>query len=321
MAPDTPPVPAGDCAIPTTSQVPRLLNREYDNIVRDLLGVAALADGNPPSSLLNADYDGPMDSIIWNAYQNAAATIASEVIGGANKANFISCDPAAVPTCYEDTIRQFGREAFRRPVTDEDVARFTALTTIEPAGTADEIAEALLYAFLVSPSFIMVPEMASVAEGAGIQLSSHEVATRLALTLWGSVGDDELNAAADAGMLSDKAQILAQAERMLQNREMAGQQVSMAHRAYLVMDDASHWFKISHDSEIFPSYSDSFRPAMQAELDMFFEELAFNGGSFQDVFLSTTGFVNQDTGRCTASTRALTARISRKSTCPIGPGS
>ena len=293
--PVAPPAP-GDCStIPATSQVPRLLNREYDNILRDLLGVTALADGNPPSSLLNADYDGPMDAIIWNAYQNAAATIASEVISGPNKSNFISCDPAAVATCYEDTIRAFGRKAFRRPMEDEDVARFMALTTIEPAGTPDEISEALLYAFLVSPSFIMVPEMSAEPEGDAIKLSSYEIATRLGLTLWGSVPDDELNAAADADQLQDPAMILQQAERMLQEPDKAGQQVAMAHRAFLVMDDNSHWFKISHDSTLFPNYSDSLRPTMQAELDDFFKDIAFNGGSFQDLFLSTTGFVNQDT--------------------------
>jgi hypothetical protein len=281
--------------IPATSQVPRLLNREYDNIVRDLLGMTTLANGQPPSSLLNADYEGPMDAIIWNAYQGAAAAIASEVIGGDLKANFISCDPAAVATCYEDTIRAFGRKAFRRPLTDEDVARFMALTTITPAGTADEIAEALLYGFLVSPSFIMVPEMASTAEGSGIKLSSHEVATRISLAVWGSIPDQELSDAADADMLQDSAQILAHAERMLQNREKAGQQVALAHRNYLVMDDQSHWFKISHDSALFPNYADSYRESMRAELDAFFQEIAFNGGSFRDLFLSTAGFVNNET--------------------------
>jgi hypothetical protein len=63
----------------------------------------------------------------------------------------------------------------------------------------------------------------------------------------------------------------------------------------MVMDDNSHWFKVSHDSTLFPDYSDAMRPALRDELDMFFEDLAFNGGSFKDVFLSTTGFVNQDT--------------------------
>lgn len=295
MQPATP--TGSDCmaGIPATSQVPRLLNREYDSIIRDLLGVTELSDGNPPSATLNADFEGPMDPIVWNAYQQTAERIASEVIGSANETNFISCDPAADAACYDTTIRAFGRKAFRRPMTDDDVARFMALTTIEPAGTPEEIKEALLYAFLVSPSFIMVPEMANTAEGDAIKLSSHEVATRLALTLWGSIPDDELNAAADADMLQDSAQILAQAQRMMDVRDKAGQQIALAHRNYLVMDDASHWWKISHDSALFPNYSDDMRDTMRAELDAFFVDMAYNGGSFREMFLSTAVFVNSET--------------------------
>lgn len=291
--------PASTCVpgIPPTSQVTRLLNREYDTVVKDLLGVTSIAAANnqPPSALLNTDFDGPIDTFTWNAYQDVAANIASEVIAGPNKANFIACDPATVATCYEDTIRTFGRKAFRRPVTEDEVARFMTLTTIQPAGTPDEIAEALLYAFLVSPSFIIVPEMSAVAEGTALKLSSDEVAMRLSLLLWGSVPDAELSAAADADQLQTPEQILAQANRMLQVRDKAAAQVAAAHRDYLVMNDASHWWKISHDPAVFPSYSDALRPALQAELDSFFEDVVFSGGSFQDMFLSNVGFVNQDT--------------------------
>ncbi len=287
-----------DCApgVPATSQVPRLLNRQYDNVLRDLLGVTTV-NGGKPSDMLNDDYDGPLDSIIWGAYQNVAAQVAAEVIAGPNKSNFISCDPASVPTCYEDTIRTFGRQAFRRPMTDDDVARFMTLVNIEPAGTPDEIAEALLYSFLISPSFLMVPEMGGTEMSAGgpIALTSHQIAARLALMVWGSVPDEALMDAADAGELATEAQILAQAERMLAVRDKSAPQLAEAHRAYLVQDDQSHWYKIQHPTETFPNYTDEKRPTMQAELDRFFEEIAYTGGSFEDVFMSTTAFVNADT--------------------------
>jgi hypothetical protein len=296
-APDLPEelVPLCEPGIPATTQVPRLLNAQYDNVVRDLLGVTTLANGSKPSDMLSDDSEGPIDTFIWNAYQDVAAQISSEVIAGANKANFISCDPAAVATCYEDTIRAFGRKAFRHPMSDEEVARFMTLTTIEPAGTADEIAEALLYAFLVSPSFIMTPEMAGTADATtgAIPLSSHEIAMRLSLAVWGSVPDDALNEAADTDALQDPVQILTHATRMLQDRAKAGPQVSAAHRNYLMMDDQSHWWKVSHSHDA--DYSDDIRPALKTELDMFFEELAYTGGSFKDLFLSNVGFVNQDT--------------------------
>ncbi|WP_437710743.1 hypothetical protein WMF45_37615 [Sorangium sp. So ce448] len=96
-----------------TSQVPRLLNREYDAVVRDLLGVTNVPNaptGNP-SSLLVSDFEGSMTDIAWNSYLVAAESIAAEVMAGENKSRFIACDPAAV-ACLESTIRDFGRKAF-----------------------------------------------------------------------------------------------------------------------------------------------------------------------------------------------------------------
>jgi hypothetical protein len=60
-----------------------------------------------------------------------------------------------------------------------------------------------------------------------------------------------------------------------------------------MIDDASHWFKVTHSHDA--DYSDDVRPTLKTELDLFFEELAYTGGSFKDVFTSTVGFVNQDT--------------------------
>jgi hypothetical protein len=56
-----------------------------------------------------------------------------------------------------------------------------------------------------------------------------------------------------------------------------------------------HWWNRTHDTTRFPDYTDEAIPAMQAELDAFFEEIAFGGGSFQDLFLSNVGFVNNTT--------------------------
>lgn len=282
--------------IPPTSQVPRLLNREYDGALRDLLDVTDVG-GQPPSALLNPDFEGAMNAYAWSAYLDAADKVAAQVMAGPNRSRFIECDPAQAG-CLEDTIRNFGRKAFRRPVTDDEVGSFMRLNDLDPPGTPDEVAEAILFAFLASPSFLMRLELNDEPEGdAGVlKLSSHEVASRLAFLLWGSVPDDILNAAADAGELETKEQILAQAQRMLQDRGKTGPLVAQGHRAYLGMDGSvPHWWNRVHDTEKFPLYSDDAVPAMQAEIDLFFEEVAFQGGSFRDLFLSNVAYVNQQT--------------------------
>jgi hypothetical protein len=283
--------------VPGTTQIPRLLNRQYEAAVRDLLGVTSLAsDGKTASELLVDDFDGPMTPDAWRIYQDVGAQIARAVIAGPNRAMFMACDAAAAG-CLEQTIRTFGRKAFRRPLTDAEVARFQRLSQTTPAGTPEEIAETTLLAFLVSPSFILVPELTTVADpaGLGIQLSGHEVATRLSLMLWGSVPDDALNAAADADALQTKDQILAQAQRMIGVREKTGPLLAAFHRDWVQMNNGSaHWWKTDHDDATFPLYSAGAKPSWQAELDAFFEEVVFAGGSYSNLLLSNVAFVNRD---------------------------
>lgn len=287
--------------IPVTTQVGRLLNREYDNAVYDLLGVTGLTSENnqPPSALLPADSEGAMDPYRWTAYQLVAEAISTQVINGPNKAKFMSCDPATVATCYADTITSFGRKAFRRPVTDTERQLFLALTTIEPAGTPDQIAQTLLYAFLVSPSFIAATEIGTepATENPGaIQLTDHEVALRLSRMLWGGLPDEILAKAADDGLLSTPEQVAEQAARMMAVREKAAAQVATAHRAYLDIDDeASHWWKSAHDPALFPTYNGDAKASLADEYDAFFEDVVFNNGTFRDLFLSNKGFVNAAT--------------------------
>ena len=296
---DIPLPPAGTCqpGIPTTTQIPLLLNRQYSSVVRDLLGVADVG-GAAVSDLLVGDFTGAMTAPAWKVYQDVGAKIAAQVMAGANKSMFISCDPATAG-CLETTVKTFGRKAFRRALTNDEVASFMTLNSATPAGTPAQVAEAILNAFLVSPSFLLIPELntetEATATGTAIKLSQQEVATRLSFLLWGSVPDDMLNAAADANQLTTKDQILAQATRMIQVRAKTGPFISAFHDDWVQMNNSSaHWFKGKHDPAIYPDYTDASRVANKKELDAFFEEVAYTNGSFKDLLLSNVGFVNKD---------------------------
>jgi len=288
--------PDGPCqqGIPITSQIPRMLNRQYGNVVRDLLGVTTI-DGKSVGDSLVGDFTGAMTAPAWEVYNEVAAKIAAQVMASAtSKAMFISCDPAAAG-CLNTTIKTFGRKAFRRVLTDEEVASFETLGKITPAGTPAEVAEATLNAFLVSPSFLLIPELNTEVEGSAIKLSQQEMATRLSFLLWGSVPDDALNAAADASQLTTKEQILAQAQRMIQVRAKTGPLVSAFHDDWAQMNNgSSHWFQPDHDPAKFPLYKPAAKTTYAAELDAFFEEVAYSNGSFKDLLLSPIGFVNSD---------------------------
>ena len=107
---------------------------------------------------------------------------------------------------------QSGWGAFRRPLTTDELARFNKVVsdgpTITATGSVNEIAQTVLYMFLVSPSFLTRGEMTQAADASGnYPLSGTEVAQRLSFMLWGSIPDDALNTAADNNQLSTPAQI------------------------------------------------------------------------------------------------------------------
>jgi Protein of unknown function (DUF1592)/Protein of unknown function (DUF1588)/Protein of unknown function (DUF1595)/Protein of unknown function (DUF1585) len=279
--------------VPATSEIPRMKDAAYDAVMNDLLGVTAVGTA-APSSLLVPDFDGSMTDIAWNGYLTAADQIASQVMSGANKAKFISCDPS-VGTCLSDTVKAFGRKAFRRPLTDTEVTSFMRLNSLTPAGTPAEVAEAILYAFLASPSFIMLPELAQTQQGTSFQLSSYEVATRLSFLLWGTLPDDTLSAAADAGQLATKDQILSQAQRMLASPKVAPVVVNFLHQ-YAGIQSSSHWFNnTTHDATKYPSFNTASYAPLLAEVDSVFQDLVLNKGTFKDLFLTNVAFVTSDT--------------------------
>ncbi|HYQ14619.1 MAG TPA: DUF1592 domain-containing protein, partial [Polyangiaceae bacterium] len=215
------------------------------------------------------------------------------------KAKFLSC--ATTDTaCLHNTVLSFGRKAFRRPLSTEEVAAFDAIiakgATITKTGAPDEIAEALLYLFLISPSFLQRGEITETADGAGhFTLSSYEVASRLSYMLWGSAPDDVLNQAADANQLTTAEQLKAQAERMLampQARDMVG----AFHRSYLLMGTNTRWDNSNHDTALFPQFNKSLVPVLSDETQKFFDYITFDQkGSFADLLLSDVAFVNSAT--------------------------
>jgi len=289
----------------------------YDAVVRDLLGLTVLTTaGNlPPSSLLAPDSDGNLTDIAWNGYLSAAEKVAAEVMAGSNKSKFISCDPAT-EACLTTAIKTFGRKAFRRPVTDAEVKSLLRFNSLTPKGTPAEVAEAILFAILASPSFITLPELAQDKEGNFVKLSSYEVAARLSFLLWGTVPDDELNTAADGGKLATKDQIGAQAQRMLKS-DKATAVVNNFHRFYAGIEPGSHWVNDAHDATKYPAYSRASYDAAMKELDAFFQEVVLKGGTFKDLFLSNIAFVTKDTaslyGLDPASYGATPTRVELKS--------
>jgi len=291
--------------VAVTSQVTRLTNEQYDRTIRDLLGVTGLTSqgGVAPSLILATDQAGSLTDIAWANYQSVADMIATQVFADANlKKNFMACTPTGDgKACLHDTIIKFGRKAYRRPLSTDEIAAFDALVakgaTITPTGAVNEIAQTVLYTFLVSPPFLMRAETNDTpGPVAGLYaLSSWEVASRLSYLLWGAPPDDTLAAAADAGQLTTPDQILTQAQRMVTNTK-AHDKVAAFHRFYMLIGTNTKWDNTNHDTSLFPAFTKAVVPTLQAETERFFDEMVFNkNGSFQDLITSPLAWVNSQT--------------------------
>jgi hypothetical protein len=295
-APTDPPTATG-CVMgvpPVTSQVTRLTNAQYNRTVQDLLKVSA-------PGLLATEQEGDITTSIWAGYQASADAIAAEVMGDpALVGNFMPCTPTGDGAeCLNQTIVEFGRRAYRRPLSEAEVADFQTLIAkraeITPTGAAEEVAEVILAAFLQSPSFLQRAEITETADGSGnFTLSSHEVAARLSYMLWGTMPDPELSTAADMNQLGTKEQVLAQAERMVLD-EKAKEIAAEFHREYLHLTVGSRWDSVRKDAMLFPQFTDQVVPDMIMETESLFDEVFTSGGSFQDLLTTNVGYVTAAT--------------------------
>jgi len=269
----------------------RLTNTQYDNTVYYIFGVETLDafDGSRPSALLVDDPPDSISDLGWEAYRVVAEAIAEQVMAGPLATSFLMCDPTE-PGCLSETIASFGREAFRRPLTDEERADYEDLIPDDLTEASDTTARTILAAMLAAPSFVWRAEQGGPGEPT---LTSYEVASRLAYFFWNAPPDVELSAAADADELATDEQLTAQARRMTDDLRLR-RSFAEFHRGYLGVP-GSPWGAMAHDTQRFPAYSSEMDESAMAELALFLDDIIASGGGFQDLFLSDIGYVNQHT--------------------------
>jgi hypothetical protein len=179
------------------------------------------------------------------------------------------CDPkvAGEGPCATQIASTLARRAFRRPVTDADLAR---LMPFYEAGRKerdfDRGIERLVAAVLVSPDFMYrAIRGASSAQGAEHPLSDYELATRLSFFLWNTGPDETLFTLAASHELSNPATLDAQVTRMLADPKATSLVTNFATR-WLGLDGLDG---IKPDDQIFVNFTDALRQDMVTEAQVF----------------------------------------------------
>jgi len=198
--------------------------------------------------------------------------------------------------CASRIVAQFGRRAFRRPLTDAEVQRFTNLAATIGSTEGASALVGLRYALaaiLESPSFIYRIELGapSAADGGRLKYTDFELASRLAATLWDSVPDDTLLDAAEAGSLGSVDGLRLQADRLLADPRA---QRSIAEFTAELFG-LSHLEEAEKDGALFPTWRESLKDAMREELVQRVTDMVFTRkGDFLSLYDERKTFVNDD---------------------------
>jgi hypothetical protein len=206
--------------------------------------------------------------------------------------------PAEEKACATTILSKLARRAYRRPVTDADMAgllRFYDEARQDKShGGFEAGIEMALRAMLASPKFVFRVERdpAGVAPGSVYALNDLELASRLSFFIWSSIPDDELLAAAEAGRLREPDTLARQVRRMLADPRSEA----------LVANFAGQWLHIRNlasvepDKNDFPNYDDTLRQAFARELNLFVGSV-IREGSVTDLLTADHTFVNERLAR------------------------
>jgi len=288
------PPPMGPNA-PGASPLRRLTVREYNNTLRDLLGIAA------GSQDLGVDQDaggfavgGPVTTSgdaarLLDAAEQLATSAAAKITSLLPCAT-VPADAAGQGECAKKFITQFGRRAFRRPLAADEVTDLMAVYNAHRGGEInypfDQAIRSVVAAMLTSPFFLYRAEGANVPpvkEQGLVRFSSHELASRLSYTLWGSMPDDALFAEVDAGRLSTPEQIEAQARRMLKDPKVKDA-IADFHLQWLYVDGLP---KEPPKDPKFTAYTPQLVTAMLSETAGFANEVFASDGKLERLLTGT----------------------------------
>jgi hypothetical protein len=225
---------------------------------------------------------------------------------------------SAERACARSIVSRLARRAYRRPVTEADLA---PLMKFYDEGRAEQGfehgVEMALRGILVSPKFLIRVEDARRGGPSGppaargrassnersrrssdrpqgtVPVSDIDLASRLSFFLWSSIPDDELIDLAAKGQLSQPAVFDAQVRRMLRDPKSSA----------LVDNFAAQWLHARNlrnatpDKSDFPDFDDNLRQAFERELKLFVASIIREDRNVLDLMTADHTFVNERLAR------------------------
>ncbi len=227
----------------------KLTHEQYRRSMEQVLGVPVSlvdADGLPrlqpeidSGVFRNIALSSFVSTALAEDYDRVAEEVTDALGEGALRA-LIPCGEIQA-SCRDEFLRSVLQKAFRRPATDEDLTRFSALFDLaqdaaELLGDPAAGFRAVLRGVLTSPYFLYRTEIGDDASQRDFALTDYEVASFLSYSLLGEPPGASLLAAAERGELTDAGaleqliqSLLAEPAAALQLREFMLEWLEVLH--------------------------------------------------------------------------------------------
>ena len=287
---------------PAPATLRRLTVAQYQNSVRDLLGgaITTPTDLEPDSSISGFASIGAariaLSAHATEQFETAALALAHQALAdAATRSALVGCAPAG-PTddaCARQFVTSFGRRAWRRTLTTDEVTRYAAIAT-NAAGVLKDFYSGLEYALagiLQSPHFLYREELGApdAADPSRRVFQGYELASRLSYFLWNTTPDDALLDAAEAGKLATDQGLRAEAERLLASprahdatQSFFGELLQLAD-----LDD------LPQLPTVYPQMSATLGASMRSETLRVLDDVTMSGDNdFRQLFDTRTTYVN-----------------------------
>lgn len=282
--------------------IQRLNRAEYNNTIRDLVGLdLRLADDFPSDDVGNGfDNIGgvlTIPPILLEQYLAAATVIADRVFENEDARKQVfphkpDSDDQRVETARRN-VSEFAARAFRRPLTDDEKERLFGIMRFAWQRDASEadIFKTVIAAVLSNPHFLFrIEQDADSDEQDGIRsLNGFELASRLSYFLWSSMPDQRLFDLAAAGDLNYPDTLASEAKRMLADPKSVA----------LVDNFAGQWLQLRDVSRLmpdptkFPDFDGNLRTAMRRETELFVAAMIRENRSVLEFLDADFTYVNE----------------------------
>jgi hypothetical protein len=248
---------------------------------------------------VNSPGGGQDRSYRVNSFQLLGPFDAKGISGTPSRDRILICNPAkdktrAPEACAKEIFSALAKRAYRRPVTNEDIADLMQYYNdgVKEGGFESGIREGVT-GMLASPFFLYRGERipAGMKPGDKYPITDLELASKLSFFLWNSIPDDELIDVASRNKLSEPATLDKEVRRMLADTRSKT----------LASDFVFQWLEMKKLDEVVPNF-DVFpnasgrldpRQDFRTELTLFSDSIFREDRSVVDLLRSNTTFLNE----------------------------